>query len=101
MLRCWNGEEEFLKIGKTFTTLARRYSSKDMMPYRWEPLLEYTATAEVISKLELKVKLSMKKYTPNITFSGMTECCLLTDIDKIKSDIAVAGSNTPVMLMAK
>lgn len=101
VLKCWNEEEEFLKIGKTFTDLTRRYSSKGMMPYKWKPILEYTDTAEVISKLELKVKLSMKKYTPTIRFNGMTECCLTASIQKIKSDVTTAEGNAPIMLMAK
>lgn len=76
-IRCWNNEEEFYKIGRTFNTIKKRYGSKKEMPYNWEiiEVLESTDYEEIWKKeIELHRKLKNNTYKPKLMFGGMTEC---------------------------
>jgi hypothetical protein len=74
IIKCWNNEEEFYKIGRTFNTIHNRFKSN--MPYKYEIVKIYEDTAENIYNMEteLKRKFKNKKYMPNKKFSGMQEC---------------------------
>lgn len=76
ILECWNEEEYFYKIGRTFREITDRFSSKSLMPYNYKILHEIIGTAEDICNLELKLKNLHKdfKYIPKIKFNGMYEC---------------------------
>lgn len=80
IIRCWNDEEEFYKIGKTFTTLELRFrkSLKSKMPYNYEviKIIESKTDGLYISKLEKELQKSNKqnKYLPKLVFEGMFEC---------------------------
>ena len=75
IIRCWNDEEEFYKIGRTYNTIKRRFGST-LMPYNYEVIKIYKGKAKEMCKLEhvLKNKSKENKYTPNIPFSGKYEC---------------------------
>ena len=76
ILKCWNDEEEFYKIGKTFTKMCRRYTPKKF-PYNFEIILIIEDDeANKISQLESKLKRVHKKYkyVPNMHFGGKQEC---------------------------
>lgn len=66
--------ERFIKVGKTFTSIARRFSSD--MPYKYKVLTQVYHNAYAISKLEDKIKAAFKTsgYLPQRQFNGMTEC---------------------------
>jgi len=76
IIRCWNEEEEFYKIGKTFSTVKKRFKSKNLMPYNYEVVNIFEGHAIEISKLEKKLQKENKnnKYIPNIKFLGVQEC---------------------------
>lgn len=74
IIKCWNENEEFYKIGKTFLTIKNRF--RYYLPYNYEIIKETYGTSEEISKMENNFKklLKMNKYRPKIKFSGYTEC---------------------------
>jgi len=80
VIRCWNEEEEFYKIGKTFTTVMKRMKGKSknkVMPYSWELIKEYilnTAKDACLFELEAKKIHKNYKYIPRINFNGRREC---------------------------
>jgi hypothetical protein len=76
VLECWNETERFYKIGKTFTTVERRFQSKYELPYNWKIIKIFEGDSREISKLEIKMKKENKeyKYLPLISFAGKYEC---------------------------
>lgn len=92
ILRCFNNEEDFIKIGRTINTVQKRYASKSELPYKYEIIKEIKTTdSDFIFDLEIKYKRRFKKfrYTPKIPFGGQTECYSIEVKNKIISiDIA-------------
>lgn len=76
IIRCWNENEEFYKIGRTYTTINFRFRYKTQLPYKYEILKEIVGDAKEIVNFELKLKKEHKtfKYTPKLKFDGMHEC---------------------------
>ena len=76
IIRCFNETEEFYKIGKTFSTVAKRFNRKDLMPYEYEVLKVIEGSARFISELENKLQNENKehRYLPIKDFKGKTEC---------------------------
>ena len=77
LIKCWNREESFYKLGITVNNILTRYGSVKAMPYEWEILLEKAGTAEEVYDMEVKFKGQMQAYayTPSIPFNGSkTEC---------------------------
>lgn len=75
IIRCWNDNEEFYKIGKTYRALQKRFSCKRDMPYNYEIIKVFKGESREISKLEKKLQKENKefKYKPFIEFRGMYE----------------------------
>ena len=76
IIECWNKEERFYKIGKTFTNVGSRFAKKKEMPYQWKLLKTYEGDSRFICELEHKLHIKNRdyKYTPQIYFGGITEC---------------------------
>lgn len=76
IIKCWNDEEEFYKIGKTFTALKKRFDCKRSMPYNWKPVKVFEGTAKEMSELENRLQKANQKnkYNPNKNFIGANEC---------------------------
>lgn len=77
IIRCWNEEEEFYKIGRTFLKTSRRFYSKKGMPYKYEILNEiiFDNAKDAFDKENyLKRENKENKYIPLIKFHGMYEC---------------------------
>lgn len=77
ILRCFNDNEEFYKIGITKHSVAKRYPSTKSMPYKYEVIKEIKGEAGEIWDLELLEKRELQKnnYQPIIKFLGSkTEC---------------------------
>lgn len=74
-VRCWNDEEEFYKIGRTFLTVRERLKG-NMNGYDFETIEVIEGTAEEIYELETQLKRKHKeyKYIPKINFGGRYEC---------------------------
>lgn len=89
IIRIWNENEEFFKIGRTFRTLKKRFGNcKGDMPYQYEILWieEDKKNAKRIFKLECELHRLHKqhKYTPNIKFDGLSECFSFIDEKIVK-----------------
>src|SRR5690606_19081413 len=77
IIRCWNDNEEFYKIGRTFTPVERRFRDKKSMPYNYEVLEEiiFDSALDCFNKeTELKRQSKEFKYLPSIDFDGKHEC---------------------------
>ena len=76
VIRCFNGNEEFYKIGITSFTIKKRFTRKRDMPYQYEIIQEIKDSAENIYDLEkiLHRVYAYWKYKPLISFAGETEC---------------------------
>jgi hypothetical protein len=77
IIRCFNENESFYKVGITSRSIKERYKNKTLMPYNYKIIQETSDLAAniFIFELELKKKLSNYKYKPLIYFSGSaTEC---------------------------
>ena len=76
VIRCWNDEEEFYKIGKTFTTVEWRFHSNFRMPYNYEVVTIFPGEARETCELEdvLKAENTKYRYQPLKYFSGHKEC---------------------------
>lgn len=77
IIRCWNDEEEFYKIGRTFLTTKRRFRNVAAMPYNYSIIKEFVFDDHILAfnkEIELKALHKKFKYKPKIRFNGMNEC---------------------------
>lgn len=81
IIKCWNDDEEFYKVGKTFRTLEDRFGKlnyKSIFPYSYKviKIIEDKINGRRISDLEEKISKENRdfKYKPLISFCGETEC---------------------------
>ena len=83
IIKCFNENEKFYKIGRTFTTIYERYKYRFI--YDYEIMYEYEGYPEDCYNLEIKLKQVNKnnKYKPNIKFNGYTECFSKIDMSSI------------------
>jgi len=76
-IKCWNENEVFYKIGKTFNPIGIRFGKiGKRMPYKWILLKMVIGDSRTISELEqsLHLEFAKNKYLPLIKFKGNTEC---------------------------
>lgn len=76
VIKCWNDEEIFYKVGRTFQKIKVRFKGRREMPYNYEVLNQYTGEAREMCELETKLKNENAKhsYTPKLKFHGKSEC---------------------------
>ena len=76
IIKCFNDTEEFIKIGKTYTSIETRFQDKSSMPYKWILLHKITGDAITISNMEAAIhkEHKMLKILPKKYFPGHTEC---------------------------
>jgi hypothetical protein len=81
--------EHFIKVGKTFTSIAKRFNSAIAMPYKFKIVTQVYHNAYAISNLESKIHNALKGYRiePSRSFSGTTECF---DIEALSLAIELA-----------
>jgi len=85
ILRCFNEEEEFYKIGITMNSVKKRYPCTESLPYNYEIVSEIMGEAGSIWDMELveKRKLKCFNYQPQIKFKGSkTECFTKYKLDE-------------------
>lgn len=92
-IKCYNENEEFYKIGKSFLTVENRFKSKKSMPYSYD-IIQTTNENTILTKenallihnleKEIKMILKNKKYTPILNFGGIQECYTLS-IPEVKN----------------
>ena len=80
LIKCWNEEEEFYKIGKTFLDINKRFT-KGNLCYFFDSIHFHFGEAGYIYDLEndLHKKYKSYKYKPLNWFAGHTEC-YITDL---------------------
>ncbi len=76
VIECWSDTERFIKIGKTYTNISKRFKSKFLMPYQWKILYSIEGSAKYISEYETKLhnKFKDSKIIPDNPFGGRYEC---------------------------
>lgn len=76
IINCWDENENFFKIGRTFTPLRKRFTGDDRLPYKYTPLKIFSGEAKEMCELEKELKRINKenKYLPTKEFTGKTEC---------------------------
>lgn len=81
IIRCFNNEEEFYKLGITSRTVKQRYRFEDfkLMPYNYEIIQEIQDVPNNVWEYEWFLKRYIKQqsihYVPKIKFDGyLTEC---------------------------
>lgn len=73
IIKCWNENEEFFKLGITFNSIKQRYNSKFAMPYNYKIIKEIKSKdLSYIWELEKRFKRIKKPnlYAPLIEFAG-------------------------------
>jgi len=82
IIKCNGNGEEFIKIGRTYSSLQRRFGAGNtaVLPYTYKVLKTIEGDAKYIYNLELMLheKYKNNKYYPELYFSGETECFLPT-----------------------
>lgn len=76
VIEVFDVNERFIKIGRTFSTISKRFANNKSLPYEYDILKEITDNPFRIFNLELKLKKLCKefKYIPKKKFNGMHEC---------------------------
>lgn len=76
IIKCFNSEEVFTKIGITSQSVDKRFKRRDRFPYSFEIITTIEDTPERIFKKEKHLLRILKpfKYIPKIPFRGYTEC---------------------------
>lgn len=89
VLKCFNDNEVFYKIGKTFVNIKRRYECKNVLPYAYIIMDQIYGDARTISELEswLHQQFKLSQYTPSIPFTGSTECFTIANYNILKEYI--------------
>lgn len=88
VIKCYNDEESFIKVGITMRSIKKRFCNKTLMPYNFKTLLEITESSNIIfnTEIEIKQELKIEKYKPLTKFSGWNECFNIS-CEKILTDL--------------
>lgn len=89
VILCFGDGEEFIKIGRTFTSLHNRFSKHSNLPYEYLVISIIESDAHHIFHLENKLKRICRehKYLVKKQFHGMHECFTLDCLELIKNYI--------------
>ncbi len=95
LLKCFNEDEVFFKVGITNRDIKRRYKNKVDMPYEFTVLQFANNDAGKVWDTEKKLNKLLKEflYTPKIEFGGSkTECFsfLTQDVEKVFDDLTLS-----------
>jgi hypothetical protein len=76
IIKCWNDDEIFYKIGKTYQTIKSRFNGIKNMPYNYDIIKIFEGDGDSMSYLErfLQKMNKIDKYLPIKTFGGRYEC---------------------------
>lgn len=88
IIRCYNDEEEFVKIGLTSKSVKERFSGLFDIPYKYEIIKEFKYIPERAfdKERELHRLYSKFRYTPKIKFGGNKECFNISILNTIKAN---------------
>lgn len=81
IIKAWDDKEEFIKIGRTFRPINRRFYPY-IFPYNFESICELKGTAKEICEAEVYLKSLMKelRYKPTKKFLGSDECFTIPNL---------------------
>lgn len=84
IIRCYNNNENFIKIGISSRALDLRFSSSQL-PYNYEPIITFSNPPDMTWDFEKKLHNECKyyKYIPKIKFNGMYECFTIDVLNEI------------------
>lgn len=88
IVKCFNENEEFIKIGKTFLNIKNRFPSKYSLPYDYEVIKKITFTEGELAfdkEIEMHRHLKEFKYKPLKDFGGKTECFSLECLSSLEA----------------
>lgn len=76
IIKCYNDNEVFYKIGKTFKKINVRFDGNNKIPYNFDVIKIIEGSAKEVSNFEKDLHKENKsfRYTPKIKFAGMHEC---------------------------
>lgn len=98
IIRVFNNEESFIKIGRTFTKISDRFGNGNntFFPYNYEVIKIIEGSSKHIYDLEKKIHGTIKdfKYIPMISFNGKTECYSTDVLLKLK----IHAKSVPIYL---
>lgn len=81
VIRCFNENENFYKIGITSRSIKIRFANKKSFPYHYEVIQEIFGEGHSVYELEKLLhkiaKTTCTQYTPLIYFPGRTECFVI------------------------
>lgn len=94
LIRCWDKEETFYKLGITMNNILTRYGTVKAMPYEWEILLELPDTAEAVYDMEVKYKGQMEQFhhIPTIPFNGSKTECYSNLTEELQDKILISNT---------
>lgn len=95
IIRCYSTDEEFIKIGRTFKEVSKRFRTNDMLPYDYETITTIIDNPYHVFKLESKLKRICKqfRYLPTKQFSGQYECFTPDCLELLKDYINPNNEN--------
>ena len=84
ILKCYNENENFIKVGITLNDVKTRFYGKKL-PYNYEVLTEIINTPDYVFNLEKNTHTNFKtkKYKPLLNFGGCGECYNIDELDNI------------------
>ncbi len=85
IIRCFNDDESFYKVGITLSTVKQRYDSKIKMPYNYEIIVDILLDVAVAWDFELLCKQYIRAnlYKPLIAFNGSARECYQTNFNNV------------------
>lgn len=88
IIEVFNKDEKFIKIGRTFNTVEKRFSMDGSLPYSYNIINIIEDNAYRIFHLETKLKRMCKQYSyqPKLKFKGVKECFTLDALDILKQN---------------
>ena len=80
VIKCYNEEEEFIKIGITSQTILERFKRFDRFPYSYEIIYQKQGESEFIYNLEKHYHRTFRdyRYRTKVLFKGSSECFSIT-----------------------
>lgn len=88
IIKCSDDIESFIKVGRTYKDISKRFRTNEMLPYKYEIINEIIGDPFHIFKLEIKLKRLCKqyKYLASKRFNGMHECFTLDALEILKQN---------------
>lgn len=100
VIKCFNDNECFYKIGVTSKSIGIRFGSKTLMPYEYSVCYELSGSPEFVFGAERSLHRLLAKYSyqPLIYFGGITEC--FTTIEPVEKLLKRLSSTEQLQLIA-